>query len=89
MNKLRYRSTYIFFKVRFGSVHSQLQHPIRIGSANLATFKYLGLEMVSGAGPADLGLLLLLLVVLLLLLLLLLLFMGQPDRLLRRLLGDQ
>jgi hypothetical protein len=45
--------------------------------------------MVSGAGPADLGLLLLLLVVLLLLLLLLLLFMGQPDRLLRRLLGDQ
>jgi len=48
----------------------------------------LGLEMVSGAGPADLGLLLLLLVVLLLLLLLLLLFMGQPDRLLRRLLGD-
>jgi hypothetical protein len=45
--------------------------------------------MVSGAGPADLWLLLLLLVVLLLLLLLLLLFMSQPDRLLRRLLGDQ
>jgi len=45
----------------------------------------LGLEMVSGAGPADLWLLLL--VVLLLLLLLLLLFMSQPDRLLRRLLG--
>jgi len=46
----------------------------------------LGLEMVGGAGPAHLGLLLLLLVVLLLLLLLLL-FMGQPYRLLRRLLG--
>jgi hypothetical protein len=45
--------------------------------------------MVSRAGPANLWLLLLLLVVLLLLLLLLLLFMGQPDRLLRRLLGDQ